>query len=141
MLRNYLNSLSSIDVVLLQEHKLRIQDASNLGKAIWPGATTWPVEASVGYNNLLLGPGAGKGSIIILVAPRLASMVTRSSTILNNRAQWITIQGLPGGEVGIVKIYAPNDSYSRCLLWEALIHELPQGCRWIFGGDFNMVEI
>lgn len=140
MLRNYFQSLSYPDIILLQEHKLRNQESSALGKALWPQASSWALEASVGYNNDPSGPGAGKGGLITLVGPKYAHMITSSGSILENRAHWIILDGLPGGQVGIVNIYAPNDSFSRCNLWDAMIRELPSGCRWILGGDFNMVE-
>jgi endonuclease/exonuclease/phosphatase family metal-dependent hydrolase len=56
-----------------------------------------------------------------------------------NRAHWIMLQELPGGDLGICNIYAPNNPQERCQLWEALIQELPATCRWILAGDFNMV--
>jgi len=67
-------------------------------------------------------------------------MVTNHGTILDNRAQWFILSGFPGGEVGIINVYAPNDSQTRCQLWESMIRELPTNCRWILAGDFNMVE-
>jgi len=65
MLQNYFHSLLYRDIILLQEHKLRNQDSNALGKALWPHATSWAVEASVGYNNDPLGSGTGKGGLII----------------------------------------------------------------------------
>ncbi|OAE29935.1 hypothetical protein AXG93_773s1760 [Marchantia polymorpha subsp. ruderalis] len=63
-----------------------------------------------------------------------------ASYLLANRVQWLILQGLLDVDVGFANIYAPNDSLSRCLLWEALAQNLPQTCRWILLGDFNMVE-
>lgn len=75
-----------------------------------------------------------------LVHPRWARSVSAHGAILHNRAFWLIFQGLAGGDVGIVNIYAPTDSPYRCIFWEAIPQELPQSCRWVLVGDFNMVE-
>jgi hypothetical protein len=49
------------------------------------------------------------------------------------------LQGLPGGDLGICNIYAPNNPCEHCQLWEALIEVLPATCHWILAGNFNMV--
>lgn len=33
-----------------------------------------------------------------------------------------------------------NDSPVRCFIWETMAQTLPQTCRWLLLGDFNMVE-
>lgn len=91
LLHNYLHSQSQIDVVLLQEHKLRNQDSANLGKNLWSSATSWSADATVGYNNAPLSSGAGKGGILMMITPRLVHMVSRYGTLLENRAQWILL--------------------------------------------------
>ena len=53
---------------------------------------------------------------------------------------WIILKGLSGGDLGLLNIYAPNDSSDRIPLWDSVRESLPQSCCWIFGGDFNMVE-
>lgn len=108
LLWNYIQSLPQIDVILLQEHKLRNQDSENLGKRIWQQATAWSATASLGYGNDNLSPGANREGLITLVSPRLASRVSNTGSILGNRAQWTIFSGLPGGDTGIVNIYAPN---------------------------------
>jgi hypothetical protein len=59
---------------------------------------------------------------------------------MDNRVFWLVLDNLPGGAIGIANIFEPNDSRSRCLLWEQMMLELPTRCRWIFAGDLNMVE-
>jgi hypothetical protein len=61
-------------------------------------------------------------------------------TVYDNLAQWVLLKGIPGGDVGVVNIYAPNASQERILLWRELVNCLPQGCRWVLGGDWNVVE-
>jgi len=121
LLRNYIQSLAHTDVILLQEYKLRNQDFDNLGKRLWSQAKTWSMATSVRYNNDSLGQGASRGGLIKLVSPKLASMVTLTGTVMENRAQWTVFSGFLGRDVGIVNIYAPNESYSRSQLWDSLI--------------------
>jgi exonuclease III len=47
---------------------------------------------------------------------------------------------MPGGDIGIINIYAPNETTKCAQLWEAMIETLSQTYRWIFMGDYNMVK-
>ncbi|KAG0558298.1 hypothetical protein KC19_10G017200, partial [Ceratodon purpureus] len=80
------------------------------------------------------------GGVITLVHPRWSTKLGASGSCLDNRAHWFILQGIPGGDVGFVNIYVPNDSPTRCLLWETLARDLPPQSRWILLGDFNIVE-
>jgi hypothetical protein len=61
--------------------------------------------------------------------------------MLDNKVHWFILQGLPGGDIGFFNIYTPNESSHRIRLWEALMTDLPNTCRWTLVGDFNMVEL
>lgn len=98
------------------------------------------MATNVGYNNDIFGLGVGCGGLITMVSSRVASRVTSTGIVMGNRAQWTVFQGFSGGDIGIVNVYALNESLQRCQLCESLIRELPPTCRWIFAGDFNMVE-
>ena len=98
------------------------------------------VEASQGYNNGVLDPGSGYGGITILLAHRWSRMVAETSTMLNNRAQYIVIRRLPSGDINFINVYAPNNSLDCIQLWKELMMVLPQNCRWLIAGDFNFVE-
>lgn len=128
------------DVVAIQEHKLRGLAATQAGGRLWKHATSFSLEASVGYGHDPFDQGAGCGGVITLVHPRWKRKIGASGSLLDNRVHWFVIQGLPGGDIGFANIYALNDSRTRCLLWEALARDLPRTCRWILMGDFNMVE-
>lgn len=139
-LRQYFQNIQGgIDVILLQEHKLRGEKAANLGKHIFPNGKCWTQEADIGYNVNGL-EGAGKGGISTILKGNLALRVSSQGTILRNRAFWIRLSGLPGGDLGILNIYAPNDPRERTTLWQELTTSLPTDCRWLASGDFNMVE-
>ena len=67
-------------------------------------------------------------------------MVAESCSILNNWAQFIVLCGVPGGDIGFINVYAPNDSIEKIQLMEELMTTLPPNCRWIIVGNFNFVE-
>jgi exonuclease III len=68
-LKHYLSASPQIDIILLQEHKLRLQAAQELGAKLWKDGTAWTLDASPGYGNLPHLPGAGKGGISTLLSP------------------------------------------------------------------------
>lgn len=135
-----IRSQQPLDIVLLQEHKLRGTSARHLEKRLWPKAAAWCIDATDGYNNATGDAGAGRGGVASFVAPRLAANVGQSGTIMDNRVHWFILKGIAGGDIGIANVYAHNNVSDRCLLWERMILELPLVCRWIMAGDFNMVE-
>jgi exonuclease III len=69
-----------------------------------------------------------------------AKFVMDYTTIGSNKAQVITLKGLPCGELGIINIYAPNNYVDKNILWELLLEKIPRNYSWIVCGDFNMVE-
>jgi exonuclease III len=69
ILKNYLDTIASLDVLCIQEHKLRNSAAASLGQHLWPQAQGWCLEASSGYD-IQQGLGAGRGGIITLLAPK-----------------------------------------------------------------------
>ncbi|KAG0572402.1 hypothetical protein KC19_VG091900, partial [Ceratodon purpureus] len=55
-------------------------------------------------------------------------------------ARFIILDGIAGGRLGLVNVYAPNSPREWSALWEALLRELPRSCRWVMFGDMNMAE-
>jgi hypothetical protein len=66
------------------------------------------MEASPGYANAQPGPGAGRGGIITLLAPKWAPSVVESSAILDNRAHWFILRGLLGGDLEWLTFMLPT---------------------------------
>lgn len=139
-LKHYLSASPQVDILLLQEHKLRLQVAQELGAKLWKGVETWILDACPGYGHLPHLLGVDKGGICTLITPRLKHNVTQIGSVMENKVHWLILDNLPGGPIGITNIYAPNDSHSRCILWEQMMLELPTQCSWIFAGDMNMVK-
>ena len=77
--------------------------------------------------------------------PKWRSLVVDSGYCENNRAIWIKMSESPrtsgeGGDLGVKCIYASNMPMERMASWDVLGANGPMDCRWIVGGDFNMVE-
>lgn len=124
--------------MFIQEHKLRGQGALNLGRSLWRRATTFCTEAEIGYTPD--GSNAGKGGIASLIAPKWAKFISQSGSICGGRVHWFILKRLSGGDIGFANIYALHEPHPRRVLWESMARELPNTCRWILLGDFNMVE-
>lgn len=137
-LRNYVQSIGQLYVLYIQEHKLRGKIAAQLGRKLWPQAHCWSLEANPGY--AFQTNGASKSGIATLLAPRWVHLVSNSGMLSENRAHCFILTRMPGGDLGVVNIYAPNKPASRIRLWQEMIDNLPTTCRWIFTGDFNNVE-
>lgn len=131
----------ALDILLIQEHKCRGTALTNLGKNLWRQAQCRGLEALPGYGHTEDDSGARCGGVVTFFAPRWSSAVTASESIFGNRVHWLTLSGLPGGDLGIANVYAHITSQDRCNLWEAMIRDLPSHCRWLLIGDFNMVEV
>jgi exonuclease III len=140
-LRNYIKAAQpSIDTLLIQEHKLTGDKALRLGKALDSRAIYLHSDAEPGYNHAQGTNGAGCGGSAILIANKWEKAIASSGSCFKGRALWVILTNLPGGDLGILNIYSPNDQHDRIMLWQELGLTLPRNYRWILGGDFNMVE-
>jgi exonuclease III len=141
LLKNYYkNHLKDLEVLCIQEHKLRGRKLETLKGKFWPGAKCLAVEADVAYNNAANESGAGSGGVCMWIAPKLQHMISEVGQSRSGRAQWTRLSGVPGGDIAILNVYAPNQAQARCELWAELIDTLPKDCRWVFIGDWNFVE-
>ena len=139
--RCFLKSLTPrIDVLLIQEHKLRGRALENLGARLMPGYASWVLEAAPGERSWLNPNAAGKGGVGIILAQKYAKLVTTHGALYDNRVVWIKLEGIEGGNIGIACVYAPNIPTERRHLWHIMVDSLPKDCEWIIGGDFNMTE-
>lgn len=58
LLRRYLKSVPSLDVIFFQEHKLRFSAAPMLGRSLWKDALAWCLDANLGYRHAIDEEGA-----------------------------------------------------------------------------------
>jgi exonuclease III len=121
-LRNFFSSyFRDIEVLCLQEHKLRGKRFADLGFRIWGQAHFFGCKASPGYNHQDGTVGAGKEGICMFVNPRVKHLIYSQGTIGVNLAQWIRFSRLPGGDVAVLNVYAPNNPVERIQLWQELV--------------------
>ena len=60
--RCFIKSLTpKVEVVMIQEHKLRGKSMENLGNKLMPGCASWVLEAAPGERSWLNPNAAGKG--------------------------------------------------------------------------------
>lgn len=139
--RSYYQPLfPSLDILSLQEHKLRGDKIRSLRRSFWPRAGFYYQEASPAYGHDADEPGAGSGGICTWIAPHIKHLVQSSGHSRSGRAQWIRLSSIPGEDLSILNVYAPNSSRERKVLWDELAAVLPQDCRWVLLGDWNVVE-
>lgn len=136
-LQNYIQK-HPIDILFIQEHKLRGSTAANLSRQVWKHATTFYTEATPWYTTD--GTTAGKGGVASFISPRWASYISRSGSLFDGRVHWFIMAKVPGGDLGFINLYAPTHHHPRRILWETISREIPNSCRWIMLGDYNMVE-
>jgi hypothetical protein len=87
-----------LDILAIQEHKLRGDALQRLGTWLWRSATFWGLEASLGYGHSQGDQGASCGRVATLVAPQWARLISQSGTLLNNRVHWFVLSRLPGSD-------------------------------------------
>ncbi len=83
---------------------------------------------------------ARKGGLSALMAERLGTTIVEEWKLMVNRIHWTRLRRLLGGDLGVANVYAPNNPKDRYCLWDEMVKCLPKDCRWIFVGDWNMVE-
>jgi len=74
------------------------------------------------------------------MAERLGTTIVEEWKLMVNRIHWTRLRRLLGGDLGVANVYAPNNPKDHCCLWDEMVKCLPKNCRWIFVGDWNMVE-
>jgi exonuclease III len=86
----YADKFSQMDILYIQEHKLRNLKLSQLGAHVWKEATFINCVASPTYNHSADDAGAGNGGVGMFIAPRLSHMLHLTGSVGINRAQWAT---------------------------------------------------
>ena len=94
----FLNSLTPrIDVVMIQEHKLRGRALENLGSRLMPGGASWILEATPGKRSWLNPNVAWKRGVDIIIAHKYAKLVTAHGALYDNRVIGLNSKELKGG--------------------------------------------
>ncbi|KAL3702291.1 hypothetical protein R1sor_020313 [Riccia sorocarpa] len=139
-LKNLIRSVKpSLDIVAIQEHKLREQNINFITSSLWPHAAIFNLPAIDGVhaerNPLVTG---GKGGVLLAVNQSLVPLIVSNGLLPFNGGLWIHMDTPDGSKLGVAAIYAPHTSAERTHLWAALEATLDISRKWIFLGDFNM---
>ncbi len=134
----WLASLSTPpQIILLQEHHLGKVDARDPARGVefWQGESFWnegvPVEPS---QRISVGT-------VILVDKTISPLITDHGTLVEGRAQFVTLQPLGEGTLTIINIYATLHLTDRAHLWKKVSHANFSADHVILGGDFNHQEM
>jgi exonuclease III len=130
----------NLEILCLQEHKLRGNKIRDLGNKVWSQAEFIYQEAAAAYNTLSSSMGAGSGGVCMWLAPTIRHLIKAQGHSRSGRYQWVRLTGVPGQDVGVLNVYAANRAAKRCELWCEMLSSLPRDCRWICAGDWNFVE-
>jgi exonuclease III len=77
----------------------------------------------------------------ILVDKAIAPLITAHGTLIEGRAQFITLQSPDNGTLTIINVYVPQSSNDRALLWRRINQVDLISDYIILGGDCNHHEV
>jgi hypothetical protein len=78
---------------------------------------------------------------VILVDKLIAPLITAHRTLTEGRAQYVTIQSPDNGTLTILNVYTPRTLDERAQIWRRINQAAPTSDHYIFGGDFNHLEV
>ncbi|KAL3689494.1 hypothetical protein R1sor_015803 [Riccia sorocarpa] len=135
-----LNTRPALDILAVQEHKLRDRNLDFITSAIWSQALIFHVPAADGAhaarNPLVTG---GKGGVLLMVRASFAPSIVDHGPLPLDGGLWIHFDLPDGRKMGLAALYAPNSVADRTSLWTALEASLDLSRNWILVGDFNMI--
>jgi hypothetical protein len=123
----------------LQEHKLRGNKLQELGPHLWRRAVYHAYAALPAYNHGPHDDGTGSGGIAMLIFSKLNHLIHSQGNINDNQTQWVILQGCPGGDLGVLNVYALHMPQDCILLWQIIEVTLPTGIQWVLASNWNMV--
>jgi exonuclease III len=123
-------------IVLIQEHHLGKEDAQGAAKGMefWRESAFWNEGIPLGRSHRV---SAGTA---ILVDKAIAPLITAHGTLMEGRAQFITLQAPDNGTLTIVNVYAPQSSNDRARLWQKIHQADLVADHIILGGNCNHHE-
>lgn len=94
------------------------------------------------WNNALYSATGDKfhAGTVITLSKFFSERITGRGAPIEGRAQFVTIE-VNKHHIGILNIYAPNDTGARVRFWSKLADFPFPSAEWIVGGDFNMTEL
>lgn len=119
---------------MIQKFKLRGILLKNLRTGIMLGYANWILEAIWGEINWLNPNTNGKGGVgVILTSKYTTRLISAHGALYDNWAIWVRIEGIEGGNIGLVCVNVPKFPIEWQHLWHIMTNSLFRR-----GGDFNM---
>jgi len=124
-------------VILLQEHHLGKVDARDPARGVkfWQGESLWNEGVPVGPSQRI------SAGTTILVDKTIFLLITDHGTLVEGRAQFVTLQPPGEGALTIINIYVAFHSTDRAHLWKMVSQANFNANHVILGGDFNHQEM
>jgi exonuclease III len=120
-LRNFFQDhIHKLDILCLQKHKLHGQKLQDLGRQLWEDTGFVSCDAAIAYNHQESDPEAGSGGIGTFISPKIKHLIHSFGVVDGNQAFWIQLEGLPGGKLAILNVYALHAPQARIYLWPNL---------------------
>ncbi|KAL3700305.1 hypothetical protein R1sor_018327 [Riccia sorocarpa] len=131
----------AVDILAIQEHKLRKQNINFLTSTLWPQAEIFNLPAIDGIHaqrNPTVTGGKG-GEVIIAVNPAISPLIVNNGRLPLNGGLWIHLDTADDLKIGFAAVYAPHSTSERAQLWTEVENSLDRNRKWIFAGDYNMI--
>lgn len=123
-------------ILLIQEHHLCKEGIQKFGKKMefWNGTALWNEGIPMGWSQRT---SAGTA---ILVDRATTPYIKDHGTLVEGRAQYVTLLSSEGGSLTIINIYAQRSSNERASIWWKITHSNFDSDHILIGGDFNHLE-
>jgi hypothetical protein len=72
--------------------------------------------------------------------PNCAKFVSHYVPMWGNQVQWLLLNGMGGGNLDFINIYASNNLANWCRMWEHLGPKLVAYYKWVICEYFNMIK-
>lgn len=130
------------DVICLQENKLWLGKTYSIRKEVWAAAHWVCAPATEGVHSICNDRvEAGRGGVAIGFHLDFLPFLSSEGMVTSQSAMWACFDHPTWGKLGFVGLYGPNDPAGRISLWAELSPTLDKSYRWVFSGDFNMIEL
>jgi len=123
-------------VLLIQEHHLGKENIQNATKGLefWNGTALWNEGIPMGCSQRM------SARMAILIDRATSPLIKDHGTLMEGRAQYVTLQSPKGGTLTIINIYGQHSSRDRAPLWQKITQADFIVDHVVVGGDFNHLE-
>jgi hypothetical protein len=88
---------------------------------MWLGALSWTKKISARHNNDNALNGIGKRGANIFVHNKWNFCIKKIGFFQNYRMVSVKLKNLPKRDIGLTNVYAPNNPWEHCTLWNKML--------------------